>query len=49
VGDMSRILVYEFGPQIDREVVWWSKSREEPWRAQAASPRQSRPITDTGK
>jgi hypothetical protein len=22
--------------------VWWSKSREEPWRAQAASPRQSR-------
>jgi hemoglobin-like flavoprotein len=22
--------------------VWWSKSREEPWRAQAASPRQSK-------
>ena len=29
--------------QTGREVeVWWSKSREEPWRAQAASPRQSR-------
>jgi hypothetical protein len=29
--------------QADRKVdVWWSKSREEPWRAQAASTRQSR-------
>src|ERR1700722_18337430 len=28
--------------QVDRKVAWWSKSREEPWRAQAASPRQSR-------
>src|ERR1700726_4891952 len=29
--------------QTGREVqVWWSKSREEPWRAQAASSRQSR-------
>src|SRR3954447_2679817 len=25
-----------------RGLVWWSKSREEPWRAQAASPRQSK-------
>ena len=25
-----------------RGAVWWSKSREEPWRAQAASPRPSR-------
>jgi hypothetical protein len=46
---MSQILVYESSPQNDREVVWWSKSREEPWRAEAASPRQSRTITDTGK
>src|SRR5580704_14401980 len=28
--------------QVSRKVAWWSKSREEPWRAQAASPRQSR-------
>jgi hemoglobin-like flavoprotein len=29
--------------QAGRKVeVWWSKSREEPWRAQAASPRPSR-------
>src|SRR5260370_6541831 len=29
--------------QTGRKVeVWWSKSREEPWRAQAASTRQSR-------
>jgi hypothetical protein len=36
-------MVYESGLRLSRKVeVWWSKSREEPWRAQAASTRQSR-------
>src|SRR5664279_137321 len=36
-------MVYQCGLSLRRKVgVWWSKSREEPWRAQAASPRQSR-------
>jgi hemoglobin-like flavoprotein len=29
--------------------VWWSKSREEPWRAQAASPRQSKSNPNFGE
>src|ERR1700730_1821056 len=36
-------MVYECEFRLRRKVeVWWSKSREEPWRAQAASTRQSR-------
>src|ERR1700684_2298771 len=36
-------MVYQCGLRLAAKVeVWWSKSREEPWRAQAASPRQSR-------
>ena len=30
------------GSDWPKGLVWWSKSREEPWRAQAASTRQSR-------
>src|SRR5438105_1279991 len=32
-----------------KALVWWSKSREEPWRAQAASPRQSRSNPNFGE
>src|ERR1700682_682887 len=36
-------MVYQYDLRLSRKVEgWWSKSREEPWRAQAASPRQSR-------
>ena len=34
-------MVYLCGLRLSRKVeVWWSKSREEPWRAQAAPTRQ---------
>src|SRR5450432_185414 len=35
-------MVYQCRLRLTARSFWWSKSREEPWRAQAASTRQSR-------
>jgi len=35
-------MVYESRLRPAARLDWWSKSREEPWRAQAASPRQTK-------
>jgi len=39
-SDKASQIGYLFFPQaIQLAIVWWSKSREEPWRAKAALPR----------
>src|SRR5579863_1028032 len=51
MGDSPLIFVYESRPQTRPQgrIVWWSKSREEPWRAKSSVDPSIKINTDTGK